>query len=591
MLDNRLQRLTLVWICLLAVSIGIVTGLGAVVFRALVDFVHNLFFYGNPSFEGLGAGFGPPSVFGPLVVLSPVVGGLIVVWIVKTFAPEAKGHGVPEVMEAIYYRDGHIRPVVAGAKILASALSIGSGASVGREGPIIQIGAAFGSTVGQALKMAPSQLITLVAAGAGAGIAATFNTPLAAVLFATELLLPEISNRTFLPVVIATGTATFVGQLFFGPEPAFILPDLVHLDQRIDLVSLLAAGALGILAGVAAALFVRLLTALEEGFEKAPGNDYVKNAAGMFVVGLLFYGLFLGYGHYHVEGVGYATIEAILNGGLTGFGLLALLFVAKLLATTISLGAGASGGVFAPSLFLGATLGGAFGAFVNNVLGFTGLGIGEYAMIGMAALVGGGTGAAMTAIVMIFEMVRDYHIVFPAIIATALAVGTRRLLSRENIYTVKLAWRGRQIPTDRHSNMFLVRRAGDVMSRNVAVLPDSMTVQEGLRAIPALPDSEYVIVAQGGRIRGVILVPPSLHRLEEVRGSLTLGEIADRQFIVAGADRSMFEIFPRMKRRHARYVLVVDGGGTPRAGRVQGVVARAQITDAVLENFGARAER
>ena len=589
MLDARLRRLTLAWLCLLAVSIGIVTGLGAVVFRALVDFVHNLFFYGDVTLASAPAGFGPPSVFGPLIVLSPVVGGLIVVWIVKTWAPEAKGHGVPEVMEAIYYREGRIRPVVAAAKITASALSIGSGAAVGREGPIIQIGAAFGSTVGQALKLAPWQKITLVAAGAGAGIAATFNTPLAAVLFATELLLPEISNRTFLPVVIATGTATFVGRLFFGPQPAFLLPDLVGLDQRIDLASLLAAGVLGILGGVAAALFVRMLTAFEEGFEKAPFNDYVKNAVGMFAVGLLFYGLFLGFGHYYVEGVGYATIEAVLNGGLTSVGLLALLFVAKMLATTISLGAGASGGVFAPSLFLGATLGGAFGAFVNNTLGFHGLGIGEYAMIGMAALVGGGTGAAMTAIVMIFEMVRDYHIVFPAIIATALAVGTRRLISRENIYTVKLSWRGRHIPTDRHSNMFLVRQAGDVMSRNVAVLPDTMTVQEGLKALPAHPDSEYVIVASGDRIRGVLLVPPSLHRLEDVRGSLTLGEIADRQFIVAGPRRSMFEIFPRMKRRRARYVLVAEGAGTPRASRVQGVVARAQITDAVLENFGDRA--
>jgi CIC family chloride channel protein len=214
----------LVYLCLLALLVGIVGGLGAVVFRGLIAFVHNLLFFGKLSVIYDSSLFTPASPWGVLVVLVPVVGAIGVTFIVTHFAPEAKGHGVPEVMDAIYYNRGIIRPIVAVAKSLASALSIGSGAAVGREGPIIQIGSAFGSTLGQVIRMSMGQRIILVAAGAGAGIAATFNTPIGGVLFATELMMPEISVNTFLPVAIATGTATFIGRLFFGDRPAFDVP-------------------------------------------------------------------------------------------------------------------------------------------------------------------------------------------------------------------------------------------------------------------------------------------------------------------------------------------------------------------------------
>ena len=218
------RPLLLISLCLLALVVGIVTGLGAVVFRALIACVHNLLFLGHWSFYYDFSVFTPPSPWGPWVILVPVIGAVGVTFIVNNFAPEAKGHGVPEVMDAIYYNRGVIRPVVAVAKSLASALAIGSGAAVGREGPIIQIGSALGSTFGQVIRMSMGQRIILVAAGAGAGIAATFNTPIGGVLFATELMLPEISVNTFLPVAIATGTATFIGRLFFGAQPAFSVP-------------------------------------------------------------------------------------------------------------------------------------------------------------------------------------------------------------------------------------------------------------------------------------------------------------------------------------------------------------------------------
>ncbi|MGB6660462.1 MAG: chloride channel protein [Xanthobacteraceae bacterium] len=260
-------------------------------------------------------------------------------FIVSNFAPEAKGHGVPEVMDAIYYKGGVIRPVVAAVKSIASAFAIGTGSAVGREGLIIQIGSALGSTFGQIIKLSPGQRITLVAAGAGAGIAATFNTPIGGVLFVTELMLPEVSANTFLSVATATGIATFLGRLFFGLDPVFFVPNVTPLPNHLGAgaFTLVLYVVLGVLTGVAAAAFTRGLHLAEDLFDKISGR-YLRHMFGMLLVGILIYPLYRNFGHYYVEGVGYATIQGILNGELPGAELLALLFVCKLLATTTSLG-------------------------------------------------------------------------------------------------------------------------------------------------------------------------------------------------------------------------------------------------------------
>ena len=224
MKPRRPSRIGLFRLSILAIVVGAVTGFGAVLFRALIGFIHNVAFLGLFSTDYDASLFTPPSPWGFFIIFVPVLGGMLVTFLITNFAPEARGHGVPEVMDAIYYKEGVIRPVVALIKSLASALSIGTGAAVGREGPIIQIGAALGSSIGQIIPVAPWQRITLVAAGAGAGIAATFNTPIGGVMFAIQLMMPELSARTFLPVALATGTATFVGRIFFGIHPAFAIP-------------------------------------------------------------------------------------------------------------------------------------------------------------------------------------------------------------------------------------------------------------------------------------------------------------------------------------------------------------------------------
>jgi len=572
---------------MLALVVGVVTGLGAVGFRDLIGLIHNTLFLGQFVVRYDANLFTPPSPWGAFVILVPVVGAMAVTFLVSQFAPEAKGHGVPEVMDAIYYGRGIIRPVVAVVKSLASAIAIGSGAAVGREGPIIQIGSALGSTLGQIVRMRPGERIILVASGAGAGIAATFNTPIGGVLFAIELMMPEVSARTFLPVAIATGTATFLGRFFFGTQPAFIVPPLAPLSvDWSSAIVLCLYGVLGAVIGVAAAAFVRGLHLLEDLFDRIEGR-YLRHGLGMLLVGVLMYALHERFGHYYVEGVGYSTVEAILTAQLSMAGLLLLLFVCKGLATTLSLGSGSSGGIFSPSLYMGATLGGAFAGLLQLLHLPVAISIPSFAMVGMGAMVGGGTGAAMTAVTMIFEMTRDYDIVLPMILAVAFSVGVRRLLSRENIYTMKLFRRGHAVPKALHANMFLVRRAKDVMNPDVVVASGGTTFDDLLSPPERAGRMLHVIVTRDDHILGVLRVNAALRKASQQVDPtrMTLQEVASRSFIVVSDDEIVFAVIERMWREKATMAVVVRHGSAGQAADVLGVITKENVADSVAASI------
>jgi chloride channel protein, CIC family len=583
--DEHAPPTSLLRLCLLAMVVGIVTGIGAAVFRALIALVHNVMFLGQLSFAYDSSLFTPPSPWGPLVILVPVIGAVGVTFIVSNFAPEAKGHGVPEVMDAIYYGRGVIRPVVAVAKSLASALAIGTGAAVGREGPIIQIGAALGSSFGQVIRMAMGQRIVLVACGAGSGIAATFNTPIGGVLFAIELMLPEISVNTFLPVAIATGMATFIGRIFFGDRPAFDVPiDLAPLPPDAKSAAVLVLYVvLGAVVGVAAALFVKALHWTEELFEKIPGR-YPRHMLGMLLVGILIYALMRWGGHYYVEGVGYATIQATLSSQLTGAWFFLLLYGCKLLATSLSLGSGSSGGIFSPALFMGATLGGAFAGLAY--VAFPGLPISgaAFAMIGMGTMVGAGTGAAMTAIAMVFEMTRDYNIVLPMVLAVAVALGVRRLLSRENIYTMKLFQRGHPIPGAFYANMFLVRSAAAVMDRDFVLADADEDFDRVLHRLAGCHGClRNVVVTRGEQIIGVLRVNADVPH--EGGARVSMDALALPKFAIAPQRAAMFDVISRLSRCNALMVVVVDGDERPRRQNIVGVITKEAVADEVASSM------
>jgi CIC family chloride channel protein len=583
--EHAVRRLRMLPMALLALIVGIVTGIGAVVFRGLIGLIHNLMFLHQFSFTYDSSLFTPFNPWGPFVILVPVIGGIGVTWIVSNFAPEAKGHGVPEVMDAIYYQKGVIRPVVAVVKSIASALAIGSGAAVGREGPIIQIGSALGSTLGQIIRLQAGQRIVLVAAGAGAGIAATFNTPIGGVLFATELMLPEISVNTFLPVAVATGSATFIGRLFFGDQPAFSVPaNLAPIPNDLNTALILLLYALlGVITAVAAAAFIRGLHLLEDGFDRIPGR-YTRHIAGMLLVGIMMYAFWTTRGHYYIEGVGYSSIQAILYYQIPGAGFLLVLMVSKLLATSISLGSGSSGGIFSPSLFMGASLGAAFASVVQIIFPGAPINVPAFAMVGMGAMVGSGTGAAMTAVTMIFEMTRDYQIVLPMILAVALALGVRRMLSAENIYTLKLVRRGHPIPKALQANMFLVHAAADIMERDVLVLDEATPFARFLELAASQGGLRHVVVTRRNTVIGGLRINLDLRKtLGAAAGAIPLGDLVrPDSFTIVHATDVAFDVITAIWSRNAAMAIVVSQQGG--AEHVLGVVTKEHVADTVASS-------
>jgi chloride channel protein, CIC family len=581
MKNKTLKPLNTFSLFLMAVMIGVVAGLGAVVFRGLIAFFHNLFFLGEFSLTYTSTIHTPNSPWGPFIILVPVLGAVCVAFLVQTFAPEAKGHGVPEVMDAVYYNKGIIRPIVALIKSLASALSIGSGGSIGREGPIIQIGASFGSTVGQILSVPTWQRITLIAAGAGGGIAATFNTPVGGVLFALEIILHEVSARTLVPVTISTVMATYIGRIFFGDHPSFLIPEFevpfFHLTQPLTLFAYVG---LGLIMGVVSTLFIKSLYGLEDFFDQhVPGNYYTRHMLGMLLVGIIMYLLFVNTGHYHVEGVGYATVQDILTSTLQNPYLLIVLFLLKLLVTNLTLGSGASGGIFSPSLFMGATLGGAYGVILHLTFPSMTISPAAFAVAGMAGLVGGVTGAALAAIVMIFEMTLNYNVIIPMTITVAISYGMRVFLSRESIYTQKLVRRGHYMPKAMRKNFQDLKQAKEMMHTRVIIIPSSDTLADFAQVASKHVNVQYFVVAKGNKILGVISKTEALRALRELEKQIHVGDVVSKDYITINEDLTFLDILHLMYTRDVSLALVLDhlNGDSPE--NIKGLISREDLAN------------
>ncbi|MFB7632867.1 chloride channel protein [Streptomyces sp. NPDC056149] len=422
----------------LAVVVGAGAGLGSVAFRWLITTFTHLF-SGHADYASAGGSANPHVPWlGPFfVVVAPVVGGLLYGPLVDRFAKEARGHGVPEVMLAVAQRGGRINPQVCVVKALASALCIGSGGSVGREGPIVQIGSALGSTLGRVAKVPTEQLRLLVACGAAGGIAATFNAPLAGVFFAMELILGTFSAEAFAAAVLSSVTASVIGRAAFGNTAFLALPPF-HV-QHVAQYGLFAL--LGVVAGVVGVGFTRVLYWVEDACDWAwRGPEWLRPAAGGLLLGLVLLAL------PEMYGVGYPVLHKATQGGYA-IGFLLLLLVGKILATSLTIGIGGSGGVFAPSLFIGAMLGAAYGAIAGHLIPSTAGNVGAYALVGMGAAFAGASRAPITAVVILFELTGQYTIILPLMLAIVLAAATGRLLSHDTIYTLKLRRRGIDLHT------------------------------------------------------------------------------------------------------------------------------------------------
>jgi CIC family chloride channel protein len=554
-LDHRLSHRLRGWLhgspsglMALALVTGLGAGLGAIAFRALIA-GFTLLFTGHsddgavghlvhPQLPGLGIWF---------VVAVPVVGGLLYGPLIDRFAREARGHGVPEVMLAVAEQGGRIRPRVAVVKSLASAICLGAGGSVGREGPIVQIGSALGSAIGQTLRIGEANLRLMVACGAAGGISATFNAPIAGVFFALELILRDFEVRSFGAVVIASVTADVIGRAAFGSASFLPLPAF----EVVSAWEYPLYAVLGLVAAAVGVLFVRTLYGSEDLLDRLWGSrpEWLRPVVGGIALGLLLLAI------PQLYGVGYAPLEQAV-GGRTDLSLLMILLAGKLLATSLTIGIGGSGGVFAPSLFMGGMLGAAFGTVANAWWPGSVAPVGAYGLVGMGAVFAGSARAPITAVLILFELTGDYKIILPLMLAIAVSAGVSSVLASDTIYTLKLRRRGIDIFRGRGANLMQMLTVRDAMRPVPTPLSPDATLGEVIERFAA-EGADALPVVGDGLYRGVV---PSSQLEEAMRANafdLTSADLMQEASTVA-ADQTLEDALASLVGQATSGVAVVN---------------------------------
>ncbi len=492
---GQARRADHAFMIVVAILIGLLGGAGAIGFRALIQLAQGGFFQTwDYSLEAARA------LPWWQRLLIPAVGGLLVGPIIRWVAPETRGSGVPEVMEAVAFRGGFVRARVIVAKAVAAALTIGSGGSAGREGPIVQIGSAFGSAVGQLLAVNPRRMRTFVACGAAAGIAATFNAPIAGALFAVEVILGEFAVASFSPIVIASVTATVLSRHYLGDTPAFEIPayELVRATEFLPYT------ALGVIAGLSSVAFIWMVYRTQDLFDRTPIPIWARPAVGGLVVGAI--AMFAP----QIYGVGYEGVYQALWNQLPLLALL-LLIPAKLIATSATLGSCGSGGIFAPSLFVGAMIGGVVGHVAN--LAMPGIGSpAAYALVGMGAVVAGTTHGPISAILIIFELTGDYRIIPPLMVACIISVVLAGWLQPQSMYTMKLARRGIDIRKGQDINILKTLTVGEIYDPEPETLRASDPVHVVIDRMVHSGHDQFFVVDRHDELQGSF----SLQNLREL---------------------------------------------------------------------------
>src|SRR6202167_967407 len=525
-------------ISLLAAGIGILAGLIAFVLYDMIGLFTNLAFYHEFSFH-----FRSPehSPLGLWIIVIPVVGGIIVGFMAKYGSEKIKGHGIPEAMKAVLQSRSRIQAKVAILKPLSAAIAIGTGGPFGAEGPIIQTGGAFGSIVGQLFATTAVERKVLLACGAGAGMAATFNTPIAGVILAIELLLFEFRGRSFIPLVIASVLATSTRAILLGQKCLFTMAG-GYFDVLHGLPFYLL---LGLLCGVAAIGYTKALYWVEDQFDRLPISDLWHPAIGALGLGII------GYFVPRVLGVGYDTISDILNGNLA-LHLLIAIAVFKSVALMISLGSGTSGGLLAPMFMSSAAMGGAFAIGIDRLIPGAHLSPGAFALVAMAAVFGAASGATFTFIVFAFKITRDYNAILPLMLGCVIADLIALHYLPHSIMTEKLARRGLRVPGEYEANVLNFVRVDEVMRRDVVPIPVDMTVGD-LTARIGRGETQYnlteglPIAAADGKLVGVVTQGDLLRALEEdPTGKTKVVDAGGHTPIVAFSDEQAFDALFRM---------------------------------------------
>jgi CIC family chloride channel protein len=489
-------------------------------------------------------------------------------------APEVKGAGVADVMRGLVANRGRFRARVPAMKALTSAITLGSGGSGGREGPIVQIGATFASAIGQKLKLTSTELRIMVACGAAGAIAATFNTPIAGAVFALELLLLEFKTRSFIPLIVSTVFATLVSRSYFGDYPTFDIVADYRLENPYELVFYLG---LGLLAGLAGVMFIKVFYKMEDTFDSISIPMYAKPIIGGLFVGAI--GLF----YPEALGVGYESVAGVLNGSIElptapvmAIMFLGLLLILKMVATSLTLGSGGSAGLFGPSLFLGAMLGAAFGIFVNEVSPFESANYGAYAMVGMAAVFASTSRATLTAILMLFEMTSVYEIILPLMFACVVSDAVSSLLSKETIYTAKLAKQGIRYVQDLSVNILESTRVKDAMTVDYVSVKEDTPLRKVVDMHLYTGRKGFPVVSSDGRLKGVITLTDVRNAFDSDKRNALVKDVMTKRVVTVYPDETLQTAMEKMVLRKFGHLPVVDPN---RPNKLVGMLDREAILD------------
>jgi H+/Cl- antiporter ClcA len=565
----------MVLVSFLSAGIGLVAGVVAYALYKLIGLFTNLFFFHRFSTDFTSVRF---HHLGAWVILIPVVGGLIVGIMAKYGTPKIKGHGIPEAMEAVLVNRSRIAPRVAILKPISAAIAIGTGGPFGAEGPIIQTGGAIGSLVGQILHTTTVERKVLLACGAAAGMSATFNTPIAGVILAIELLLFEFKSRSFIPLVIASTLATAVHMQLLGLGPMFQVSAVDFGIPRALPFYL----ALGLICGLAAAGFSKILYWVEDQFEKLPVNELWWPAIGALGLGII--GFFVP----RVLGVGYDTIGDILNGQLA-WKLLLIVMIAKAAALVISLGSGTSGGLLAPTFMWSAAMGGIFAIAANHFFPAAHLAPGAFALVAMGAVFGAASRATFSFIIFAFEITRDYNAVLPLMLVSVIADGIAMLfMPNTSIMTEKLARRGLRVHQDYEADVLTQVIVGETMDKDLPVIPANTKVGVVAERIaghdPVLARHEaLLIVDDAGKLAGIITRGDILRALDQdSAGAMTVEEAGSTHLVVTYPDELVSEAAGKLLRFDIGRLPVVERADHR---NLVGYLGRSGILAARLRRF------
>ena len=535
------------FLIILATIIGLLGGLGNYAFRKTIELVEWSVFHQSEHLFGYSLEDWTPARMA--VILCPIIGGLLVIPLWFWFEKDLKA-GFSGFLERVNLRGAklHLRPIF--TRGFGSAITIGTGGSAGQEGPIAMIGGAIGSQFGQLFKMSGDRLKVLVACGAAAGVAATFNAPIAGVFFAQEIvLLASFELSSFTSIVIASGMATVVSRALLGNTPELYAP--VYMVQSYW--ELLLYVILGLLIGFLATLFIDTHFRIKDGFNSLNIPKLSKPLLGGFLVGMI------GFGFPQVFGNGYEFMESVLLGNQTWY-LLAALVLIKAVATSITLGSGLPGGLFAPCLYLGAVAGGAFGHIVNKLFPAYQLAPGAYALVGMGAFLSAATHAPMTAIFLLFEITDSYEVIVPIMITCVIGTSIARHFKKDSLETVELSRAGIDLEAGKERNIMKSLHVKDIMARDVETIPEHMTLGEFAQFIERTQHTNFPLVNADGQLTGIISVQDFMGVVfePELMNLVVVKELATTDVITAHADENLDQAMRKIGYRNIEQLPVVD---------------------------------